>query len=114
MANGDSVYQSAETWHVKLQDAISATDNGVWIDTRGYPDGSIGVTIATTATIQIRGSDAPTIPANNTDGNQLGSDVTASTTLDLTDAPRWLKCKISAWTSGAVTVTATLRRRASS
>ena len=113
MANGDTVFQNADCFHVKLQDSTSATDNGVWIDTRGYSDGSITISIATTATVQIYGNDAPAIPAAGTHSFQLGSDVTASTCLDLTDSPRWLKARISAWTSGAVIVTATLRRKAS-
>lgn len=115
MASGDKY--GPEHRHLAqylLIDAVSATSDGVWIDTADFPDGSIEVTIATTATVQIRGSEAATQPAAATSGNQLGSDITATATFDLTNAPKWIKAKISSWGSGAVTVKVTLRRKVAS
>lgn len=112
MADGTTNYQSEDTLHVLFIDAAVATDNGVWIDTRGYPDGSIDITIATTATVQVRGSDAAAVPAASAHGNQLGADITASGLYELTNSSRWLKVRVSSWNSGAVSVLATLRRRA--
>lgn len=114
MANGDIILEARHERTWKLIDAISATSDGAWIDTGDFKDGSITVSIATTATVQIRGSDIgatdSTPPATATSGQQLGSDITASACLEITNCPRWIKAKISAWTSGAVNVNVTLRR----
>jgi hypothetical protein len=110
MADGDIIApRHPQFTHVKLIDAAASTDNGVWIDTGQLDHGSIHIIIATTATVQIRGSDAATVPANATDGYQVGSDVTATGGFDISNLPRWLKAKVSAWTSGQVDVLATLR-----
>lgn len=108
MADGDVIYaREFKQW--KLIDAAAATDNGVWIDTAQFGDGDIEVTISGTATVQIRGSSAPTIPANASHVNQIGSDVTASGDYDMIRAPRWLKARVSAWSSGTVNVYVLLR-----
>ena len=110
MANGDAITQTADYLHVKLQDTISATDNGVWINTCGYAAGTIHFTLAGTATCQVYGSNAATIPAVSTHADQIGIDINGSQLVTLAVLPRWIKVRISAWTSGATSAIATLRR----
>lgn len=110
MANGTINATTKRAINVTLIDAAAATDDGTWIDTMDFAEGSIDVTISATATAQIRGSDAATKPADNTHGNQIGSDITSSGQYSIVNCPRWLKARVSAFTSGTVTVNATLRK----
>ena len=114
MADGDKVFEHRHILHYKLIDAAVATDNGVWIDTADYPEGCVHVTIAGQATVQIFGSNAAAVPGASTDHAQLGSDIVASGMFPVANskngAPRWIKCKVSAWTSGAVSAFLVLRR----
>ena len=109
MASGDFAAGGRFGQLFKLIDAVSATSDGVWIDATMLQHGSIEVTIATTATVQLRGSNAASKPANSADGFQIGSDITASGGFAIEHLPRFLKAKISAHTSGAVSVLAWLR-----
>lgn len=110
MADGDNIVPNARLFTAYLLiDAAAGTDNGVWVDTSTLAEGAIQVVISGVATVQIRGSDAAVKPANNTDGYQIGSDITASGGFTLTQSSRWLKAKVSTFASGTVTVTATLR-----
>jgi hypothetical protein len=110
MANGTINAVTKRATNVTLIDAATALADGVWIDTMDFAEGSIDITISATATVQIRGSDAATQPADNTHGNQLGTDFTASGQASLVCAPRWLKARVSSFGSGTVTVNATLRK----
>lgn len=111
MAHGDNIVRTEQMEAWTLIDAAVATADGVWIDSGDFPEGNLEVTIVTTATVQIRGSDAATKPANTAHGHQIGSDITATAGYSVNHLPRWLKARVSAWTAGAVTVTTTLRRR---
>lgn len=110
MASGDLVVRHAQMEHWILIDAVTGTSDGVWIDTSVYPEGSIHVKIAGTATVQVRGSDDPTKPANSAHEVQVDSDITATDLLSILHLPRWLKARISAHSSGQVDVWAVLRR----
>jgi hypothetical protein len=111
MANGTINAVTRRASNITLIDAAVAIADGVWMDSMDFFQGSIDVTIVTTATVQVRGSDAPTIPANATHGNQVGSDITTSGQYSILNCPRWLKARVSAWTAGAVTVNTTLRKQ---
>lgn len=90
----------------RLIDAKVATGNGVWVDTGPFTEnGTLHVDGITTATIEVRGSDATAKPADNTHGDIIGSAQTADVHLDLTNVPRWLKVRVTAWTSGTIDVT---------
>jgi hypothetical protein len=110
MASGENVLRHAQVEHWILLDNVTSTDNGVWIDTTVYPEGSIHVKIANTATVQLRGSDDPTKPADASHELQIDSDITASDLYSILHLPRWLKARVSAHTSGRVDVWAVLRR----
>jgi hypothetical protein len=90
------------TVEATLLDAIVATDNGEWLDVRGLEAWSIQIDGITTATLQIRGSNNPTIPSDSAHGEQLGSDVTVDA-IYYTDSPlNWVKVRCSAWTTGTI------------
>lgn len=110
MASGQLIQQTRKFEHWYLIDAeAAATNNGVWIDSGAFDTGSIDVVISNTATVQIRGSDAPTRPADTAHGNQIGTDITASSIYSIQQPPRWLKARVSAYTNGQVDVWALLR-----
>lgn len=99
-------------WAVNVQilPSVSAADDGTWFDTLNFDEGSIDVSIATTATVVVCGSNAAAVPANSAHGFQIGGDISATGAYIIVDCPRWLKTRVSAWTAGAVIVNATLRR----
>lgn len=90
----------------RLLTAVVAVDDGDWIDTLGYSPHSFEITGITIGTVQIRGSNAPTKPANTVHGFQIGADVTvAGSQLVVNQDPiRWVKARVSAWTSGTISV----------
>ena len=102
MANGERVHRGGSWDQYTLLDAIAATSDGQWIDTGDYRDASLDVRIATTATVQLRGSDGPTQPLNTDHGQPIGADITASALYAVEYLPRWIKARVSAWTAGAV------------
>lgn len=109
MADGDLIDQGAAPsvsdyyTSFKLIDAAVATDSGAWVDVRGFANLSLDVTLGGgTATVQLMGSNAPTRPANNVDGRQIGANITADGIVSVTTPVRWLKVKVSAYTSGTI------------
>lgn len=110
MASGDSILRQRTFEQLTLLDAVVSTDDGVWVDVGEYLHGSIHVSIATTATVQIYGADTVTRPANTTDHVQIDGDITATDLFSIAYLPRWIKAKCSSWGSGAVSVWATFRR----
>lgn len=110
MAAGDLNTRFAKGENHTLIDAAVAVDNGQWIESLEFTEGSISVIIATTATVQIRGTDQPTKPTNAEHGLQIGSDITSSQLYSISQLPRWIKARVSAWTAGQVDVYSTLRR----
>lgn len=111
MANGTINAVTKRATNVTLLDAVTTNDNGTWIDTMDFVDGSIDITISAAGTVQIRGSDAATKPADASHGNQVGSDFTASAQATIVSCPRWLKARVSAGNTGTITVNTTLRKR---
>lgn len=109
MASGDVIQRTPSMLHVKLLDALVAVDDGVWIDTGDYKEASIHVSGVTTATVKINGSGKATKPTATTHDIEM-SGVTADAIVDLPQLPRWLKARISAWTSGTISVFAVMRR----
>lgn len=110
MADGDKIFEHRHILHYKLIDAAVATGNGVWIDTADYGSGTIHLTLAGTATAQVFGSNAAAAPAASTDHAQIGVDINASSLVTIAVMPRWIKVKVSSWTSGAVSAFLCARR----
>ena len=109
MANGKVDLQRPGIMQIRLIDALAATSDGQWIDTKGFDTASIQVTGITTATVRIHTSNQPTIPANSSHEEERTS-VTADAEITYTILPRWIKARISAWTSGTISVFIVLRR----
>ena len=109
MANGDVIETDSYYRLQKMIDAKAAVDVGFWIDTHGYDQSSIHVDGITTATVIINSSNAAVKPANSSHEIQRAS-YTAD--VERTDQvmPRWIKARISAWTSGTITVIIKLMR----
>jgi hypothetical protein len=83
--------------------AAVGTGNGEWIDTSGMTNMSIHITGITTATVEVDGSNEPTKPADATHGIKLnGVDITANQMFTITVPQRWVKARVTAWTSGTI------------
>ena len=108
MAHGDVVLQDRNFQHLQLIDALSGTNNGVWVDTRNYATGSLDLIISASGTCQIMGSDEAAKPADASDGRAIGTAITASGIYSITELPAWLKVKVTANT-GTVNVAGVLR-----
>lgn len=109
MADGDFIYSLADVWRIRLIDAATAADNGVWVDSRIFNNASIHL-VPGTGTLQIRGSDEPTKPANTAHGYQLGTDATTEARLEIRSLPQWIKGRVSSHSSGTHNIYATLRK----
>ena len=88
----------------RLLAAVVAVDVGEWIDTLGYSPHHFEITGITVGTVKIHGSLAPTKPANAVHGFQIGADATADGQVVNADPIRWVKARVSAWTSGTINV----------
>jgi len=108
LANGDVISQGDYFKHIKLIDAKSATDNGVWVDCRRYDQASIHVSGITTATVIINASNAASFPGNSSHEVQRAS-LSADGEIIYEVLPAFIKARISAWTSGATSVFIILR-----
>lgn len=98
MATGEKIDNEAYL----LLDAVVATADGVWVDAKRFKTSSIHVFGITTGTVQVRGSNARVKPADNTDAIKIGSDITADGIVSIAYPLRWIKCKVSAYTSGTI------------
>lgn len=101
MANGRVIEMSEQTVHIAALDAVVAVDTGQWISTKGYDQGTIHIKGITTATVIINSSNEETRPTAATHDIQRLS-VTADAEHILATLPRWIKVRISAWTSGTI------------
>lgn len=85
-----------------LLNAVVATSTGSWIDVTAWNRITVDIKGITTATCQIFGSCEPTKPTDATDGRQIGSNITADASSEITRKLKWLKVKVSAWTAGTI------------
>lgn len=107
MANGDKIDSgrvAADVYHAsyRLLDAIAAVDDGVWVEVKGFPRGTVHVSGITTATVEIRGSNAVNKPANTAHEVQIGSNITTDSLVAIDSPVRWIKARISAHTTGTI------------
>lgn len=97
---------------VQLTESAVATENGEWVNIEGLAPFSIHVSGITTGTVQIRISNDATKPADATHDIQLGSDITADGMTENTIPVRWIKSRVSAWTTGTFIVELVSRNKA--
>ena len=96
--------------HGHLLVAVKATGDGEWFDCQGVKELNIMVDGITTATVELDGSNATVIPADNTHGAAIKK-VTADgqMTLKEDEMPRWAKARVTAYRTG--TINASVKRR---
>ena len=85
-----------------LLDNVAGTTDGEWIDVRRFRRKTIHVKGTFSATVKIAGSCEPTMPANNDNGVQIGSDITAPAIVEVGPVIKWLKVYVPAYTSGSI------------
>ena len=85
-----------------LLDGVTAQSDGSWVDVGSLRRMTIHIKGITSATCQIRGSCAPTKPDDTADEVQIGNDITSDTIYEITAKLRWVKVKVSAYTSGTI------------
>lgn len=90
--------------NAKLIDGAGVAGNGEWIDIRGLKNYTITVTGITIADVTISGSNADTRPANSSHLETLGSVIQADDSANFTVPFKWIKARVSDWTSGTITV----------
>lgn len=85
-----------------LTNATALTD-GQWMSVKGVQPLSIHITGITDATVEIDGSNAPTMPANTTHGIKLNSsNITTNQLIELDLSLAWLKVRVTSYTSGTI------------
>jgi len=87
---------------VTLLNNQQALTDGVWVDIRELNRKAIHILGTFSATIQIRGSCEPTIPANTAHGAQIGSNITTAQLVEISAPVKWIKCSVTTYTSGAI------------
>lgn len=80
----------------------TATGNGVWMDANGLNRFLIIVRGITTATVEISISNDLTEPLATDHGVILGAPITADGFLQADVTARWVKARVSAYTSGTI------------
>ena len=95
----DSIGPFADTY--QLLDGAAATENGTWIRTETLKYASVEIFGTFVGSIQLCGTNQLS-PASNYDGFAFGSVVTAPGQAVLTMPCRWVKAKVTAYTSGAL------------
>lgn len=117
-ADGDVKLKTNAALHVVLTDAAAATGNGVWVDVSDYATGVIECTASLVSTVEIDGDCNTTRPADSANGYPLLTAIVnpappttgivvispadAATATTLRQMPRWIKTRVTAWTSGTV------------
>ena len=86
-----------------LLTAVVAVDDGDWIDAANWGPFSFQAEGITTAAVEICGSNNPTKPLNSNHGYMIGSsDLTADGMVEWQGRSRWIKMRVSSWTSGTI------------
>lgn len=95
-----------------LYDGEDGNDDGEWMDTLGWDSFNCSAVITSTQTVNLRGSNAATKPADNTHGSAITTALTATGyfSIDRHQIPRWLKVYTSATSGGSSVVTAKVHR----
>ena len=86
-----------------LLESVGAQDDGEWVDVSGINPFTVHIDGLTTATMQMRGSNAPNLPDDTTHGIQLGSDIAVDGIYCVAVPIRWFKVRVVAFTSGTIT-----------
>lgn len=117
MANGDRVANSGQigpgqiNHNIKLLDAISATENSTWVDTKNYRHFTIetqGIVAGDIVTLYGALDDGAGAPASTAHRAAFTTTITADGLLVLTGRPDWIKARLTA-TAGGGDVTVVIK-----
>lgn len=89
------------TLSATLLNGATATGNGEWVNVAGFYPLTIHVKGITTATVEVDGSNEPAQPNDNTHGFKL-NDLTADGGVVVDVPVEWVKCRVTAYTSGTI------------
>jgi len=112
VADGDVIYSTQGSKFVRLTDNATGGTNGQWIDCGEYDSALIAIDFAPgtfVGTYEVDLSNAATIPLNTANGVPAAAGTTSSANVSIPVAPRWIKGRVSAFTSGAISVNVILR-----
>lgn len=87
-----------------LLDGVTATGDGEWHEVAMWDTVSVQVKGITNATVQIRGSNAPTMPSNTSDEALLGELTADGLSASIPAKLKYIKAKVSAYVSGTIYV----------
>lgn len=92
--------------------AEDSNDNGQWVNADGWLSVCVLATISATASLNIMGSNAATIPANTSHGTALVTKITASGKFNIAEEfmPKWFKVYVTDMSGGAVTADIKVRK----
>ena len=91
--------------HAHLLVGVTAVDNGKWFDCRGVTGMSFMVSGVTSATVEMDGSNATEIPADDTHKEKIKSRTSnGHMSLKDGDITRWVKIRVQRYTSGTLNV----------
>ena len=108
VSNGELIDQAASPYvggsykTYQLQAAAVAISDGVWVDMRFFRNHSIHVSGTFVGTVVICGSDDLVQPLNTDHGTAMGTPITAPDFIRVDMPIRWVKARVTAWTSGAI------------
>jgi len=92
---------SKKLLEVTLLNGVTGTNSGTWVDITSWNRLSVHVKGIETATVQIHGSCEPSKPSDATDGIVLSS-LTADGIYSTNAKLKWIKAKVSSYTSGTI------------
>jgi len=86
----------------QLLSGATSTGNGTWMDANGLNHMLITVRGITTATVEIDLSNDLAEPLATDNGLTLGAPLTADGFVQADVTARWIKCRVTAYTSGTI------------
>lgn len=87
-----------------LLNAATGTTSSEWFNIADLDEKSLDIRISSSATVKVMVSNEPTQPTSANDGPQQGSDATGNAMVSFSSAAKWVKVKVSTFSSGTVTV----------
>lgn len=97
-------YLQASVWEASLLTNQEGLTDGVWYCAAGLLPISFSIKGISGDTVQLRGSNDPTIPSADEDGHLLNGSFTTDT-LAVLDAPvKWVKAIVTNWNAGVINV----------
>ena len=105
MADGKvKQFNYASVWEAALLTAQEGNTSGTWYCAAGLLPISFSITGISGDTVQLRGSNDPTIPSTAENGHLLNSSFTTDTLAVLDSPVKWVKAIVTNWNAGIINV----------